>query len=259
MLEIDGLNVHYGGIHALRNASLHVPEKTIVTLVGANGAGKSTLLRAICGLVPATSGSIRFMRRSITGIAPHEITREGIAMSPEGRRVFVNLSVSENLLMGAYVRPDGKEIERDVQWIFEVFPRLKERRNQPAGTLSGGEQQMLALGRALMSRPKLLLLDEPSLGLAPLLIRDVFRVIGEIHREGGTILLIEQNAMAALHVADYGYVMESGEIVLQGAGKDLLADDRVRRAYLGEMVAESNNGKPGGLGKSQKETISKAS
>ncbi|HPV54642.1 MAG TPA: ABC transporter ATP-binding protein, partial [Syntrophales bacterium] len=214
MLEVEGLNVHYGGIHALKNVSIRVPEEKVVTLVGANGAGKSTLLRAVSGLVPASGGKIRYAGRDILGIPSHRIAREGIAMSPEGRRVFVNLSVYENLLMGAYCRDDRKEIDRDIEWIFETFPRLLERRDQPAATLSGGEQQMLALGRALMSRPRLLLLDEPSLGLAPLLIREVFRVITKIHREGTTILLIEQNAMAALHVADYGYVLETGEIVL---------------------------------------------
>jgi branched-chain amino acid transport system ATP-binding protein len=211
-----------------------VPEEKVVTLVGANGAGKSTLLRAVSGLVPASGGKIRYAGRDILGIPSHRIAREGIAMSPEGRRVFVNLSVYENLLMGAYCRDDRKEIDRDIEWIFETFPRLLERRDQPAATLSGGEQQMLALGRALMSRPRLLLLDEPSLGLAPLLIREVFRVITKIHREGTTILLIEQNAMAALHVADYGYVLETGEIVLEGTGKDLLCDERVKKAYLGE-------------------------
>ena len=234
MLRVEGLNVHYGGIHALKNVSIHVPEEKIVTLVGANGAGKSSLLRTVCGLVPATSGVIRYLGRPITGIASHRIAQEGIAMAPEGRRVFVNLSVHENLLMGAYSRTVTKEIERDIEWIFEIFPRLLERRDQHAGTLSGGEQQMLALGRALMSRPKLLLLDEPSLGLAPLLIREVFRVISKIHEEGTTILLIEQNAMAALNVADYGYVLETGEIVLEGTGKDLLNDERVKKAYLGE-------------------------
>lgn len=234
MLKVEGLNVHYGGIHALKTVSIHVPEEKVVTLVGANGAGKSTLLRAVSGLVPASSGSIRYTGREILGIPSHRIAREGIAMSPEGRRVFVNLSVYENLLMGAYCRDDKKEIDRDIEWIFETFPRLLERRDQPAATLSGGEQQMLALGRALMSRPKLLLLDEPSLGLAPLLIREVFRVITKIHQEGTTILLIEQNAMAALNVADYGYVLETGEIVLEGTGKDLLCDERVKKAYLGE-------------------------
>lgn len=234
MLEVEGLNVHYGGIHALKNVSIRVPEEKVVTLVGANGAGKSTLLRAVSGLVPASGGKIRYAGRDILGIPSHRIAREGIAMSPEGRRVFVNLSVYENLLMGAYCRDDRKEIDRDIEWIFETFPRLLERRDQPAATLSGGEQQMLALGRALMSRPRLLLLDEPSLGLAPLLIREVFRVITKIHQEGTTILLIEQNAMAALHVADYGYVLETGEIVLEGTGKDLLGDERVKKAYLGE-------------------------
>ncbi|OPY11056.1 MAG: High-affinity branched-chain amino acid transport ATP-binding protein LivF [Syntrophaceae bacterium PtaB.Bin038] len=234
MLRVEGLNVHYGGIHALKNVSIHVPEEKVVTLVGANGAGKSTLLRAVSGLVPASSGRIRYAGREILGLSAHRIAREGIAMSPEGRRVFVNLSVYENLLMGAYCRDDRKEIDRDIEWIFETFPRLLERRDQPAATLSGGEQQMLALGRALMSRPKLLLLDEPSLGLAPLLIREVFRVITKIHQEGTTILLIEQNAMAALNVADYGYVLETGEIVLAGTGKDLLCDERVKKAYLGE-------------------------
>ena len=234
MLKVEGLNVHYGGIHALKNVSIHVPEEKVVTLVGANGAGKSTLLRAVSGLVSASSGSIRYTGREILGIPSHRIAREGIAMSPEGRRVFVNLSVYENLLMGAYCRDDKKEIDRDIEWIFETFPRLLERRDQPAATLSGGEQQMLALGRALMSRPRLLLLDEPSLGLAPLLIREVFRVITKIHQEGTTILLIEQNAMAALNVADYGYVLETGEIVLEGTGKDLLCDERVKKAYLGE-------------------------
>jgi len=234
VLEVEGLNVHYGGIHALKNVSIRVPEEKVVTLVGANGAGKSTLLRAVSGLVPASGGKIRYAGRDILGIPSHRIAREGIAMSPEGRRVFVNLSVYENLLMGAYCRDDRKEIDRDIEWIFETFPRLLERRDQPAATLSGGEQQMLALGRALMSRPRLLLLDEPSLGLAPLLIREVFRVITKIHQEGTTILLIEQNAMAALHVADYGYVLETGEIVLEGTGKDLLGDERVKKAYLGE-------------------------
>jgi len=234
VLRVEGLSVHYGGIHALKNVSIRVPEEKVVTLVGANGAGKSTLLRAVSGLVPVSGGKIRYAGRDILGIPSHRIAREGIAMSPEGRRVFVNLSVYENLLMGAYCRDDRKEIDRDIEWIFETFPRLLERRDQPAATLSGGEQQMLALGRALMSRPRLLLLDEPSLGLAPLLIREVFRVITKIHQEGTTILLIEQNAMAALHVADYGYVLETGEIVLEGTGKDLLCDERVKKAYLGE-------------------------
>lgn len=236
MLRIKELKVHYGGITSLKGVSLNVPEEKIVTLVGANGAGKSTLIRTICGLVPAESGSIQFLGKEITGYPPHLLAREGIVMVPEGRKVFVNLSVHENLLMGAFGRDDKKNILRDVEEIFIIFPRLKERAEQPAGTLSGGEQQMLAVGRALMSRPKLLLLDEPSLGLAPLLIREVFRVIQKIHAEGTTILLVEQNAMAALHVADYGYVLETGRIVLEGEGHDLLKNNRVREAYLGETM-----------------------
>lgn len=236
MLKIKDLNVHYGGIHALKGVTLEVPENKIITLVGANGAGKSTLLRTISALVTATSGSIKFMGHEILGMESYDIVHDGIAMAPEGRKVFVNLSVSENLLMGAYNRKDAGEIRKDVEWVYTIFPRLEERMSQHAGTLSGGEQQMLAVGRALMSRPKLLLLDEPSLGLAPLLISEVFRVIGQIHDEGTTILLIEQNAMAALNIADYGYVMETGNIVLEGTGKDLLNDDRVKKAYLGESV-----------------------
>ncbi len=234
MLRINDLNVYYGGIHALKSVSLNVAEEKIITLIGANGAGKSTLLRTVSGLVPAASGSIKFLGREILGMPTHRITQEGIAMAPEGRKVFVNVSVYENLLMGAYNRVDGGEIQKDIQMIFETFPRLKERAHQSAGTLSGGEQQMLAVGRALMSRPKLLLLDEPSLGLAPLLIREVFRIIRKINREGTTILLIEQNAMAALNVADYGYVLETGSIVLEGTGQELLSDRRVKEAYLGE-------------------------
>lgn len=236
MLKIKDLNVHYGGIHALKGVTLQVPENKIITLVGANGAGKSTLLRTISALVTATSGSIKFTGHEILGMESYDIVHDGIAMAPEGRKVFVNLSVSENLLMGAYNRKDTEEIKKDIEWIYSVFPRLEERMSQYAGTLSGGEQQMLAVGRALMSRPKLLMLDEPSLGLAPLLISEVFRVIGQIHDEGTTILLIEQNAMAALNIADYGYVMETGKIVLEGTGKDLLNDERVKKAYLGESI-----------------------
>lgn len=236
MLKIRDLNVHYGGIHALRGVSLNVPEEKIITLVGANGAGKSTLLRTISGLVPATSGSIEFLGQKITGVPSFKIVQEGIAMAPEGRKVFVSLSVYENLLMGAYNRRDHEEINADLDTVFKIFPRLLERKGQTAATLSGGEQQMLAVGRALMSRPKLLMLDEPSLGLAPLLIKEVFRVIQEIHSQGTTILLIEQNAMAALQIADYGYVMETGNIVLEGTGHELLSDERVKKAYLGESI-----------------------
>ncbi|MBN2179797.1 MAG: ABC transporter ATP-binding protein [Deltaproteobacteria bacterium] len=236
MLKIRDLNVHYGGIHALKGVTLDVPESKIITLVGANGAGKSTLLRTISALVTATSGSIKFTGHEILGMESHDIVQDGIAMAPEGRKVFVNLSVSDNLLMGAYNRKNAGEIKTDMEWIYSIFPRLEERMSQQAGTLSGGEQQMLAVGRALMSRPKLLMLDEPSLGLAPLLISEVFRVIGQIHDEGTTILLIEQNAMAALNIADYGYVMETGKIVLEGTGRDLLNDERVKKAYLGESI-----------------------
>ena len=236
MLKVEGLNVHYGGIHALKNVSIRVPEEKVVTLVGANGAGKSSLLRAISGLVPAASGSIRFLGKELTGRPPYEIVRSGIAIAPEGRKVFINLSVHENLLMGGYNRKDKEEMEKDLEHVFGIFPRLRERIGQKAATLSGGEQQMLAVGRALMSRPKLLMLDEPSLGLAPLLIRAVFRVIEQIHGDGTTILLIEQNARAALQVADYGYVIETGSIVLEGTGQDLLDDERVKKAYLGESI-----------------------
>lgn len=237
MLSISGLNVSYDGIHALKGISLNVPEGKIVALVGANGAGKSTLLRTISGLVPATSGSIKFLDRDISRLPAHRIAREGIAMVPEGRKVFAELSIYENLLMGAFARKDTDNIKKDIDWVYGIFPRLKERASQTAVTLSGGEQQMLALGRALMSRPKLILLDEPSLGLAPLLIKEVFRVICHINQEGTTILLIEQNAMAALNIADYGYVLETGSIVLEGTGKDLLNDSRVKEAYLGESVS----------------------
>lgn len=234
MLRIRELKVNYGGISALKGVTLNVPEERIITLVGANGAGKSTLLRTVCGLVPAESGSIRFLGKEILGMPPHLLAKDGIVMVPEGRRIFVNLTVFENLLMGTYARNDRHEISRDIQYVYGVFPRLRERAAQPAGTLSGGEQQMLAVGRALMSKPRLLLLDEPSLGLAPLLIKEVFRVIQKIHDEGTTVLLIEQNAMAALRIADYGYVLETGNIVLEGSGEKLLTDERVKKAYLGD-------------------------
>ncbi|MDD2671103.1 MAG: ABC transporter ATP-binding protein [Syntrophales bacterium] len=235
MLRVNDLHVHYGGIHAVRGITLNVSEEKIVTLIGANGAGKSTLLRTICGLVRPTSGEIRFLGHDIAGMAPHLVARDGIVMAPEGRKVFVNLSVYENLLMGAYSRVDHREVRGDLDRVYSIFPRLRERARQPAGTLSGGEQQMLAVGRALMAAPKLLLLDEPSLGLAPMLISEVFRVIREINNQGTTILLIEQNAMAALSIADYGYVLETGVLALSGTGQDLLCDDRVRKTYLGEL------------------------
>lgn len=233
MLSIKDLHVYYGGIHALKGVSLEVPQGKIVTLIGANGAGKSTLLRTVCNLVPARSGAINFQNQSIVRMPTHEIVKKGIAMIPEGRRIFPNLSVFENLRLGAYGRTDEAEIQQDLEWVYELFPRMLERKIQQAGTLSGGEQQMLAVGRGLMTRPTLLMLDEPSLGLAPILVEEIFDIIRQIHKEGLTILLIEQNALAALRVADYGYVLETGNVVLSGKGEELLHSDEVRKAYLG--------------------------
>jgi len=233
LLKIENLHVFYGGIHALKGISMEVPEGKIVTLIGANGAGKSTTLRTIVGLVKPREGKIIYRGEDITGKPSHYIVRKGIALVPEGRKVFVNLTVYENLLMGGYNRPEDDEFRKDLEYVFSLFPRLAERKNQLAGTLSGGEQQMLALGRALMSRPKLMMLDEPSLGLAPKLVEDVFKSIQEIHQNGTTILLIEQNAMAALQIADYGYVLETGRIVLEGTGEELLHNEDVKKAYLG--------------------------
>ena len=233
MLSIQNLHVYYGGIHALKGVSLDVPAGKIVTLIGANGAGKSTLLRAICQLVPPRSGDIRFNNHSLARQPTHEIVKKGIAMIPEGRRIFPNLTVYENLRLGAYARSDAADIQRDLDWVFSLFPRMAERRNQSAGTLSGGEQQMLAVGRGLMTRPSLLMLDEPSLGLAPILVEEIFKIIRQIHQQGLTMLLIEQNALAALKVADYGYVIETGKVVLSGKGEDLLRSEDVRKAYLG--------------------------
>jgi branched-chain amino acid transport system ATP-binding protein len=233
LLNIRNLHVHYGGIHALKGVSLRVGEGRMATLIGANGAGKSTLLRAVAGLIRPSDGDVLWRGKSITPLPADRISRMGIALVPEGRRVFANLSVLENLLMGAYVRSDRQEIQRDLEKTLRIFPHLKGRLKQKAGTLSGGEQQMLAVGRALMAKPVMLMLDEPSLGLAPLLVRDVFRVISEIHRQGRTILLIEQNAMAALSVADYGYVLETGRVTLEGEGKNLLENPSVRHHYLG--------------------------
>jgi branched-chain amino acid transport system ATP-binding protein len=233
MLSIEDLHVYYGGIHALKGVSLEVPDGKIVTLIGANGAGKSTLLRTICHLVPAKSGEIRFADQSLMQMPTHEIIKKGIAMIPEGRRIFPNLSAYENLRLGAYARTDEAEIQKDLEWVYQLFPRLLERKNQRAGTLSGGEQQMLAVGRGLMTRPALLMLDEPSLGLAPILVEEIFHIIREIHKQGLTILLIEQNALAALKVADYGYVLETGRLALSGTGEELLHNENVRKAYLG--------------------------
>ncbi len=233
MLKVENLNVHYGGIHALRGISLEVPEGQIVTLIGANGAGKSTTLRAISGIVPASEGRILFEGQDVSRLEAHEIVEQGIAMVPEGRRVFTDMSVLENLYLGAHIRTDPDGIQQDLEWMYSLFPILEERAAQSAGTLSGGEQQMLAVGRALMSRPRLLMMDEPSLGLAPILVQQVFSIIERIHQEGRTILLIEQNARAALQVADYGYILETGEVVLEGPGKELAENDDVRKAYLG--------------------------
>ena len=232
MLYIDDLRVSYGGIEALKGISLSVEEGEIVTLIGANGAGKSTTLRAISGLVPCKTGTITYEGSVISGQSPQKVVSEGICMVPEGRRVFPNLTVLENLRIGAYLRKD--DLQPDINHVYQLFPRLQERSWQLAGTLSGGEQQMLAVGRALMMRPKLLMMDEPSLGLAPLVIRDIFRIIETLHKEGITILLVEQNANAALRIADKAYVLETGSITMTGTGAELLADPKVKEAYLGK-------------------------
>ena len=234
MLEIYDLKVSYGAIKALDGVSLCVPKGRIVALLGANGSGKTTTLRAITGLETLRGGRIVFAGQEIQGRATHEIIRSGIAMAPEGRRIFANLTVYENLLLGAYFRRDQPALGRDLDLLYDTFPRLAERRNQAAGTLSGGEQQMLALGRALISRPKLLLLDEPSLGLAPLLVKEVFHIITLFNQRGVTILLVEQNAAAALQIAHHGYVLETGRVVLAGSGAELLAHPRLQEAYLGD-------------------------
>jgi branched-chain amino acid transport system ATP-binding protein len=236
MLSINNLVVSYGGIEALKGISLDVEEGKIVTLVGANGAGKSTMLRSIMGLVKPKSGSIKYNDKDLLTIKTKNMVDNGVVLVPEGRRVFSNLSVIENLKIGAFTRKDEKNIKSDIEWIYSLFPRLKERSWQSAGTLSGGEQQMLAVGRALMSRPKLLMMDEPSLGLAPLVVKDIFSIIKEVHKQGVTVLLIEQNANAALHIADVGYVIETGNIKLKGSGRDLLSNEEVKKAYLGETA-----------------------
>lgn len=233
MLKIENLNVSYGGIKALRGIDLEVPDGKIVTLIGANGAGKSTTLRTISGLVKADSGSVTYDGVELLGKPINEILELGIAMVPEGRRVFSDLTVLENLKIGAYLRKDKAEIEKDIQWVYSLFPRLEERHWQLAGTLSGGEQQMLAVGRALMSRPKLMMMDEPSLGLAPIVVKGIFDIIKEINKQGVTVLLIEQNANMALKTADFGYVLETGNITLSGSGTDLLVNEDVKKSYLG--------------------------
>jgi branched-chain amino acid transport system ATP-binding protein len=234
VLEIDDMHVYYGAIHALKGVSLRVGEGEIVTLIGANGAGKSTTLRAINGLNRPRQGSIRFQGREIAGATPHSIVKSGIAQSPEGRRLFPRMSVIENLEMGAFQRTDRKNFAQDMERVFELFPRLKERRSQRAGTLSGGEQQMCAIGRALMARPKLLLLDEPSMGLAPIFVERIFEIVVEINKQGTPVLLVEQNALMALDVAERGYVMETGRIALHGSANELRTNERVRSTYLGE-------------------------
>jgi len=234
LLRVSALKVAYGGIQAVKGVSFDVLEGELVSLIGANGAGKTTTLKAITGTQAAAGGEIEFMGRSIRGQGPWDLVKQGLVMVPEGRGVFARMTIVENLQMGAFVRNDVKEIASDIERVFTIFPRLKERRNQLAGTMSGGEQQMLAMGRALMARPKVLLMDEPSMGLSPILVDKIFEVVEDIHREGTTILLVEQNASRALQLAQRGYVMDSGEVTMTGDAQQLLADPKVRAAYLGE-------------------------
>ena len=233
MLNLDKINVYYGAIHAIKDISIEVNEGEIVTLIGANGAGKSTTLRTVSGLLKPKTGTVKFEGQDIAGLPAQGIVSLGISQVPEGRRVFANMTVMENLELGAYLRSDKKEIKEDLKSVFERFPRLAERRGQLSGTLSGGEQQMLAMGRALMSRPRLLLLDEPSMGLAPLLVKEIFSIIKEINASGTTVLLVEQNANMALSIAHKAYVIETGRIILSGDAKELAASEEVRKAYLG--------------------------
>ena len=237
LLEVRGLEVRYGGIRAVKGVDLEVGEGELVCLIGANGAGKTSILKAICGLLPAAAGTVGYAGKAINGVPSYRLVRDGLVLVPEGRGIFGQLTVAENLSMGAFAREDALEVKRDLDRMLALFPRLAERSGQSAGTLSGGEQQMLALGRALMSKPKLLLLDEPSMGLAPLMVAKIFEVVRGIAAEGVTILLVEQNARLALETASRAYVMESGTITLSGDAKELLADPRVREAYLGEEAA----------------------
>ena len=234
ILQLDDIHTYYGSIHALKGVSLKVHEGEVVTLIGANGAGKSTTLRSINGVNHPRNGSIRFQNTDITNAPPHQVVKMGIAQSPEGRRLFPRMSVIENLEMGAFQREDKQNFQEDMDRVFDLFPRLAERRQQKAGTMSGGEQQMVAMGRALMARPKLLMLDEPSMGLAPILVEKIFEIIAEINAQGTPILLVEQNALMALDAASRGYVMETGVIALEGPAKDLRNDEKVRKTYLGE-------------------------
>lgn len=236
MLNVKDLHVSYGGIKAIRGINIHIEENQIVTLIGANGAGKSSTLRSIMNLEKKEQGQVMYYDDDITNLKTKDIVKKGIVLSPEGRRVFSNLTVKENLILGAYTRNDKIEINKDIDNIYNLFPILKERSWQKSGTLSGGEQQMLAVGRAMMIRPKILMLDEPSLGLAPLLVKDIFDIIEEIHRQGNTILLVEQNAKKALEIADYAYVLETGSLVLEGKGSELLNNARIKQAYLGDAV-----------------------
>ncbi|MDV3427788.1 MAG: ABC transporter ATP-binding protein [Bacillota bacterium] len=234
MLKLDNINLYYGAIHALKDISIEVEKGQIVTLIGANGAGKTSTLRAISGLNPIKSGSIEFNGKTLKNIPAFQLVKMGISMVPEGRRIFANLTVMENLELGAYIRKDSKAVKADYNRIFQLFPRLLERKNQVAGTLSGGEQQMLAIGRALMSKPEILLMDEPSMGLAPIIVKDIFNIIKEINGEGVTVLLVEQNAHMALSIAHKAYVLETGRIILSGDADKLLNDESVKSAYLGD-------------------------
>jgi len=237
LLRVKGLKVAYGGIQAVKGIDMQVHEGELVSLIGSNGAGKTTTMKAITGMLGANDGDIEYLGRSIKGRGPWDMVKEGLVMVPEGRGVFARMSTTENLLMGAYTRKDPAGIAEDVEKVFGIFPRLKERKSQLAGTMSGGEQQMLAMGRALMARPKVLLLDEPSMGLSPILVDTIFQVVRDVYALGVTIVLVEQNASRALAIADRGYVMESGLLTMEGSGQDLLADPRVRAAYLGEEAA----------------------
>lgn len=234
LLKVSGLKVAYGGIKAVKGVDLEVRERELVTLIGSNGAGKTTTMKAITGTLPFEGGDIEYMGKSIKGKGSWDLVKEGLAMVPEGRGVFTRMTITENLLMGAYIRSDKGGIQADIEKMFTIFPRLKERKDQLAGTMSGGEQQMLAMARALMSQPKVLLLDEPSMGLSPIMVDKIFEVVRDVYAQGVTVLLVEQNARRALQIADRGYVMDSGEITMTGVGKDMLHDPKVRAAYLGE-------------------------